>query len=326
MAILCTVSRGSQLESFHVVYAVAVNSGGEVVFASGEADYLTCVRSSLKPFQAAASFKAGAVEAAGFDLKEQALMCASHNGEPIHVAAAISMMEKLGLAPEDYRCGAHEPYDRTSLLALHRSGGEATPYHNNCSGKHAGMLSLAKHLGADTETYLDIKNPVQKAIFDGLGAHLGRRDFILGVDGCSAPVPFLSLTEIAILYQKLVSGDYRELNGPFKAMTTHPEYMAGTGRFDTIFNAALKGRGVTKIGGEAVRGIGIRKSDGDTVGLALKVLDGNGRALPPATMALLKKLDLLTGDELKKLKNYESTILKNHRGIHTGNIDATFKY
>lgn len=325
MAILCTVTRGAGLESLHVVYAVAVDNKGDVVFSSGDPDYFTCVRSSLKPFQAAPGFKLGAVEAAGFSLKEQALMCASHNGEPFHVDAARSMMEKLGLTTEDYECGAHEPYDEKASRKLHREGQKPTPFHNNCSGKHAGMLSLAKHLNASTRGYLKIDHPVQKAIFEGLEGYLGRKDFIVGVDGCSAPVPFLSLKEIATLYQKLASGDYPELNGPYKAMTTHPKYMGGTTRFDTKFNTAFKGRAVTKIGGEAVRGIGLRKPDGSTMGLALKVLDGNSRALPTATIALLKKLTLITSGELTALKEYEITELKNHRKINIGKIEASFK-
>lgn len=325
MAILCTVSRGDGLESFHVVYAVAVDQDGDIIYSSGEADYLTCVRSALKPFQAAPGFKNGSVEAAGFDLKEQALMCASHNGEPFHVKAAQSMLNKLGLGPEAYECGSHEPYDETSVKELHRHGQEPTPFHNNCSGKHAGMLALAKHLGAPTKGYLKKDHPVQKTIFSGLSEYLDRKDFIIGTDGCSAPVPFLSLKEIATLYQKLASGNYPELNGPFKAMTTHPKYMGGTTRFDSKFNAAFKGRAVTKIGGEAVRGIGLKKPDGTTIGLALKVLDGNSRALPVATIALLKKLVLITAGELESLKEYEKTVLKNHNGIHIGNIEASFK-
>jgi len=325
MAILCTVFRGSQVESIHVVYAVVVDENGEIIYSTGEPDYITCVRSSLKPFQAAASFKAGAVEAAGFDLKEQALMCASHNGEAAHVETAMSMMKKLGYGPEFYECGHHEPYDPDATIELHKSGKEATPFHNNCSGKHAGMLSLVRHLGVDPTGYIKIEHPVQQAIFKGLREYTGKDEFPLGIDGCTAPVPFLPLSDLARLYQKLASGNYPDLNGPFKAMTTYPYIMSGTKRFDADFNAALNGRGVTKIGGEAVRGIGIRQADGKAVGIALKVLDGNSRALPPATLAVLTKLNLLSEDETNKLSHYRSIKLTNHNKIHTGDIIATFQ-
>ena len=161
MQIYCKVTRGNHVESQHLIYAVAVNEGGEIVFSTGDPDYQTCIRSSLKPFQAAASVHAGAVKSSGFTDEELALMCASHNGEEIHVKTAKSMMNKLGFSKDHYECGIHAPYDKESKIALLHKKKDYSPFDNNCSGKHAGMLALAKHLGVKPAGYTNRDHPVQ---------------------------------------------------------------------------------------------------------------------------------------------------------------------
>ncbi|NOZ76070.1 MAG: asparaginase [FCB group bacterium] len=322
MSILCHVYRGKYIESKHVVYAVVVGETGKIVYASGDPEYVTCIRSSLKPFQAAAGVKAGAVAAAGFSEAELALMCASHNGEEIHVKTARSMMAKLGFPVDFYECGSHYPYHRATREELIRSGIKPEPFHNNCSGKHAGMLCLAKHLGVDPTGYTNPDHPVQKAIFDLVKIYTGLEKIPYAIDGCSAPTMFLSLRKIAGLFQTLMIGEYPELRQVKQAMVNNPYLIAGEKRFDTDFITALRGRAITKVGGEAVRGIGIRTEQGETFGIALKVLDGNQRCMPVATMALLEHLDLLTAVEMESLRNYRSKKLLNHREIHVGDIRA----
>ena len=147
MAISCRVTRGELTESIHVAFAVVVDKNRQIIFSSGDPHYLTCIRSSLKPFQAAASIKAGAVDLANFNDKEIALMCASHQGEKLHTDTAKSMLKKLGLMIEDFECGAHDPSDKNTRNNLIIAQKSASQLHNNCSGKHAGMLALAKQLG-----------------------------------------------------------------------------------------------------------------------------------------------------------------------------------
>ena len=146
MNIICKVTRGNLLESLHIVYAIVVDGDGKEILTVGNGDYVTCIRSAFKPFQAATSVKAGAVDAAGFTQDELALMCASHSGENIHVKTARSMIEKLGYDMSYYECGCHSPYDISSRHNIVKNNINILPYHNNCSGKHAGMLALAKHL------------------------------------------------------------------------------------------------------------------------------------------------------------------------------------
>jgi len=320
MPILCKIHRGDFIESIHVAYAVVVDGKGEIVYSSGDPHYLTCVRSALKPFQASAAIKEGATKAVSFTPEEIALMCASHNGEDIHVNTAKSMLDKIDYETSYYECGTHFPYDKESRVKLIQNEENSSALHNNCSGKHAGMLCLAKYLQVDPKGYTDPGHKVQQLIMKQVKRFSELNEFPLAIDGCSAPVPFLPLFNIALMYQKLASGNYDELNTLFDAVTSNPYLIAGKNRFDTDFIEAMDGKAVTKVGGEAVRGLGIRSGNGEVFGIALKVLDGNQRCSPIATMAVLDELDLLTKDQSEKLSSYKKTVLRNHRKIETGII------
>ena len=320
MPILCKIHRGDFIESIHVAYAVVVNETGEIIYSNGDPDYFTCVRSTLKPFQASAAVKEGAIKTAGFNSEECTLMCASHNGEDIHVKTAESMLKKIGYNTSHYECGTHFPYDKESKINLIQNDENPSALHNNCSGKHAGMLCLAKHLQVDPKGYTDLNHPVQQLIMEQVRRLSELDDFPLAIDGCSAPVPFLPLFNIALMYQKFAGGNYDELNTLFDAITSNPYLIAGQDRFDTDFIKAMAGNAVTKVGGEGVRGVGIRTAKGETYGVALKVLDGNQRCSPIATVAVLDELDLLTKDQSEKLSSYKKTVLRNHRKIETGII------
>ena len=326
MPILCRVTRGELTESIHVAFAVAIDETGHPFYSTGDPQYLTCIRSSLKPFQAAASVKAGAVDAAEFNDEELALMCASHKGERMHVKTAQSMLTKLGLTVDDYECGSHFPSDTLTRHRMIREDKEAQPLHNNCSGKHAGMLALAKHLGQGTANYIKKDHPVQRTILEYVQDVSGLEMIPTEIDGCSAPTPFMTLETIAGLFQTLAAGNEPELKRVFKAMSSYPDLVGGSNHFDTNFIKALTGRGVTKVGGESVRGIALKTQDKGSVGIAIKILDGNFRALPVATMKLLEHLELLTEKELQNLDKFRTKILKNHNQIEIGRIEAHVEF
>ena len=326
MPILCRVTRGELTESIHVAFAVAVDETRQPFYSTGDPQYLTCIRSSLKPFQAAASVKAGAVDAAEFNDEELALMCASHKGERMHVKTAPSMLTKLGLTVDDYECGSHFPSDTLTRHRMIREDKEAQPLHNNCSGKHAGMLALAKHLGQGTANYIKKDHPVQRTILEYVQDITGLETIPTEIDGCSAPTPFMTLETIAGLFQTLAAGNEPELKRVFKAMCSCPDLVGGSNHFDTNFIKALTGRGVTKVGGESVRGIALKTQDKGSVGIAIKILDGNFRALPVATMKLLEHLELLTEEELQNLDKFRTKILKNHNQMEIGRIEAHVEF
>ena len=326
MPILCRVTRGELTESIHVAFAVAVDETRQPFYSTGDPQYLTCIRSSLKPFQAAASVKAGAVDAAEFNDEELALMCASHKGEKIYVKTAQSMLTKLGLTVDDYECGSHFPSDTLTRHRMIKEDKEAQPLHNNCSGKHAGMLALAKHLGQGTANYIKKDHPVQRTILEYVQDITGLETIPTEIDGCSAPTPFMTLETIAGMFQTLAAGNEPELKRVFKAMCSCPDLVGGSNHFDTNFIKALTGRGVTKVGGESVRGIALKTKDKGPVGIAIKILDGNFRALPVATMKLLEHLELLTEEELQNLDKFRTKILKNHNQIEIGRIEAHVEF
>ena len=320
MPILCRVTRGELTESIHVVFAVVVNESG-IIYSTGDPNYLTCIRSALKPFQAATAIKLGAVKQAGFTNDEIALMCASHLGEEVHVKTAQSMLQKLDYDISHYECGSHYPADKNSRYSLIKSNTDANPLHNNCSGKHAGMLSMAKFLSGDPRGYIKNSHPVQEAILNQLKEYTEEDNIPTEFDGCSAPTPFLTLEKIAHLYQKLSSDKYPELIECYNAMTDFPYNIAGKNQFDTEFIEALNGRGITKGGGESIRGVSLKSKDGESIGIALKVLDGHHRAMPSATIGLLKHLNLLSEKEIEKLNKYERKVLRNHSNIEIGKIE-----
>ena len=326
MPILCRVTRGELTESIHVAFAVAVDETRQPFYSTGDPQYLTCIRSSLKPFQAAASVKAGAVDAAEFNDDELALMCASHIGEKMHVKTAQSMLTKLGLTVDDYECGSHFPSDTLTRHRMIKEDKEAQPLHNNCSGKHAGMLALAKHLGQGTANYIKKDHPVQRTILEYVQDITGLETIPTEIDGCSAPTPFMTLETIAGMFQTLAAGNEPELKRVFKAMCSCPDLVGGSNHFDTNFIKALTRRGVTKVGGESVRGIALKTQDKGPVGIAIKILDGNFRALPVATMKLLEHLELLTEEELQNLDKFRTKILKNHNQIEIGRIEAHVEF
>lgn len=326
MPILCRVTRGELTESIHVGFAVAVNEKGEILYSTGDPQYLTCVRSALKPFQAAASIEAGAVDFANFNDREIALMCASHMGEQRHTKTAESMLRKIGLSNIDYECGAHFPSSSLVRNQMIENKTKALALHNNCSGKHAGMLALAKYLNKGTENYIDQKHPVQKLIINYIKKLTGLENIPFEIDGCSAPTPFLTLEAIAKLYQKLASGKNRELERVYNAMVKSPNLIGGTDHFDSQFIDLLKGSGIAKIGGESIRGISLKTKNHGNIGIAIKILDGNFRALPIATIKLLEHLDLLDKEKIGQLRELRERKLKNHNGAEIGRIEAYIEF
>ena len=325
MKIVCNVTRGKEIESTHEAYAIALDEDGKIILSAGPSDYITCIRSALKPFQASAAIVEGATLEAGFISEEIALMCASHNGEKIHVQIARGMAKKLMFEPQHYECGSHLPHDKEAREEVRKVNTKATPFHNNCSGKHSGMLSLAKKLKVDPVGYTQFNHPVQQTIFKQITKLLGHNHFPTGIDGCSAPTPFLSLQSIAGLFQKLGSYKYPELTEAYMAMVKHPYLIGGKNRFDTEFNSVLNGRGICKAGGEAIRGIVLKTEKHGLIGIAIKVLDGNQRAIDVVTLATLKHLNVLKEEENNKLLHYKSKPRYNHRKIHIGDIKAEIK-
>lgn len=289
------VTRGDLVESVHHVAGAACTPRGDVVFSTGDITSPVFLRSTAKPFIAAAAIAAGVREAFDLDMREIAVMAASHTGEPYHVEAASSILRKIGLDESALQCGSHLPYDEGAAAQLLARGGKPTPISNNCSGKHAGILALCRVLGCDTESYLEPTNPAQRAIL-AFCARMSDDDpetWPTAADGCGIPVYATSLRKAAMAFARFAAlteldpQDAMALLVVRDAMVSYPSYVSGTGTFDTALMAAAGGRVACKMGAEGVHGVAVIPAG---VGFASKVLDGASRARAPVTMAALREL------------------------------------
>ncbi|HEY0366959.1 MAG TPA: asparaginase [Pyrinomonadaceae bacterium] len=254
---LVQVKRGSITESRHRGHIVVVDTDGNIVASLGVPETITYLRSSAKPFQALPLLITGAADRFNFTDREVALACGSHNGESIHTDLAASMLKKIGLGPDALHCGAHEPYGVEAALELRTRGEHPNALHNNCSGKHVGMLAVALHIGAPVENYESPENPVQKAIADVVSQFSGVpvTDMAVGVDGCSAPVFGISVKAMALAYARLVlpPADFEKKTRDaceriVRVMSAYPELIGGTSeRLDTELMRAAPRRLVSKV-------------------------------------------------------------------------------
>lgn len=336
-ALLVEVWRGSIVESRHRGHLIAVDSGDRVICSLGEPDAVTYLRSSGKAFQALPVISSGAADHFGFTEREVAIACGSHNGEPIHVETVRSMLQKIGLDESALKCGTHDPYSVDVARELIRQGQAPNAIQNNCSGKHAAMLALAKYIHAPTETYYDLSNPVQQLILQTVADFSGVpvEKIAIGIDGCGVPVFGVPVHAMALMYARLVDPpsqlpeDIRHACARIvKAMVAHPEMIGGTkDRLDTELIRAAAGRLISKIGAEGVYTVGVLPCAEwpKGIGFALKVADGDDRrARPPAVIDALRQLGVLSNENLAALAHYSPEIVTNRRGDRVGEARAAF--
>lgn len=321
------VTRGELVESIHRVAACAVDAADRTVYEAGDVDVPVYLRSAAKPFIAAAAIEAGVGDAFGLDGREVAVMAASHFGEPFHLLAVRSILQKIGMDESALQCGIHQPYDEAAANKLARSGEQPSVLQNNCSGKHAGILALCKVIGADPATYLEERNPAQRRILD-FCARLSGDDpatWPVAVDGCGIPVYATSLRNAARSFARLASlrgvndRDAAALRVVRDAMVAHPEYVAGTGRFDTALMIAGRGSLAAKAGAEGVQSVAAIARE---YGFVSKVIDGGSRARGPSTIGALRKLGVLDERQVAELERFARPAVYNRAGKMVGEIRA----
>ena len=330
---LVIIRRGGIVESVHHGAVVVVDDAGQVVGGHGDPEVVTFLRSAAKPVQVLPLLASGAAERFDLTTAEIAVMIGSHGGEPFHVDAVRSILRKIGLGEEALLCGAHPPYHKPSARALREAGRPPSPIHNNCSGKHAGMLALAVHLAAPAGAYLDPEHPVQTRILEALSALAGRpgADIPQAVDGCSAPTFALPLRSAAVVYARLMSPDRLPGDLPaaarrsMGAMRARPEMVAGTDRLCTALMREAGGGLVAKIGAEGFYGLGFER-DGRGYGIALKVADGEGeRARTSAAIETLRQMRLISDEQAATLFGRFVGEIRNHRGLAVAQVAPVFE-
>lgn len=314
--------RGDVTESRHRVHAAVVNAKGALIASAGDPDFVTHWRSCAKPFQVMPLLRRGHADRLGWGEDQIALACASHGGEPEHVAIVNSMLASLGLEEGDLACGPHTPFTARGARVLRESGLTASRVHNNCSGKHVAMLALAKCSNWSLLDYQLADHPVQLAARDTVAEWSGvsSANIMSGVDGCSVVTFALPLTGMARSFARLAEAARRHDEPAARivnAMRTRPFLVGGTDRFDTVLMEETDGAVLAKVGAEGVHTVALLD---EQIGFAVKVEDGSPRAQQPAVIRLLQHLGALPATLSPRLEIIARSPVTNTRGEQVGEI------
>jgi L-asparaginase II len=321
------VWRGSLVESVHLGVAAVANARGEIIEGWGDIGLVTYPRSALKPVQAIALVETGAFAARGLTPQHLALACASHRGEPFHIKLAAAWLTELGLTETALACGPDHPADEATAAAAIRDGHPAQRIYHNCSGKHCGFLTVARHRGWPVEGYDRPEHPAQQLYLDALSELIGRDAHALpfGIDGCALPAAALPVREMALMMARFadarVASPARRaaIFAIHDAMRLHPEYVSGTDQPGVQLARVTQGRIIMKTGAEGFLMAYVPKQG---LGIALKIADGEARARVPALLALLSVMGLVDAAEQGALAHLAEPPVLNSAGTPVGRISA----
>ncbi len=323
------LTRGGTLECQHFGSVAVVNAAGKLLARAGDPHWLTFTRSTLKAIQALPFVEAGGPEEFGLTSAHVALLCASHNGEAMHVNGVTEMLDKAGQTYKALKCGCHVPGVFSYMDKAAPDGLQFDERHNNCSGKHAGFVAYCVQHGLSVDDYIDPSHPLQQAIRRDVARAAGveEADLKMGIDGCSAPNYAMPLANLARSYARLAMGSRdAEFGKSFEllsnAMTAHPTLVSGSGRSDEAFMQAGRGDWVTKIGADGVQAIA-SKSRGEA--FAIKIIDANKPALYAATVEVLEQLGWMDEAQRAALEPWRARRIANARGLLVGERVAGFK-
>jgi len=314
------VSRGDSVESRHRVHA-AVVEGGELVAGARDAHLVTMWRSCAKPFQVLPLLTSGGFDQLSWGTEELALACASHGGEPEHLAVAERMLASIGLEEGDLACGPHEPLSNRGLKSWRESGRPLSRLHNNCSGKHSAMLARAHTMSWPTRGYERAEHQVQLSCLGEVASWTGVPidDMPIAVDGCGVTVMALPLDRMALAYARLgaaMQGGEEMPRRIGEALRLHPQLLGGCGRFDTVMLQETEGRVIAKVGAEGVHTVMVPDRG---IGFAVKAEDGALRAQLAAVVEVLRLLEVLPSVP-PRLAEYLHKPLRNTRGEVVGEV------
>lgn len=324
------VWRGAIAESRHRLEAAVSDPHGRLLAATSVPELVTTFRSAAKPFQLLPLVERGHADRWGFGEEELAVMAASHTGSPYHLGLVTGILRRIGLAERDLACGYHDPVDPASLDHLRTHPESRSPLYNNCSGKHAGMLALALAEGWPAAGYQHPDHPVQqlmrRSVAESCGLAAG--ELLVAVDGCSASVFALPLGAMARGYACLAAaaddGDARAraLARIRRAMLRYPRAVSGAGRLSNELTEKSEGRVLAKGGAEGLKCLALPERG---LGVALKCVDGQARALGPAVVAVLERLEALDAERLSALAEWREPVMKNAAGIEVGTLRAEIR-
>jgi L-asparaginase II len=326
--LLIEVTRGDMVESVHRGIVSVVDASGKDVLRLGDVERPTYPRSAIKPLQTLPVIESGAADAFNLSEAEIALCCASHAGEPIHTDKVVPWLSRIGLSVEDLECGPQLPYGEKAAHDLIRAGTEPTRAHNNCSGKHSGMLTTAVHLGEPTKGYTAADHPVQTRLIELIG-EMGGMDLsrtARGVDGCGIPVFGAPLRGIAYAMARFAAPDglpaerAAACRRVARACAANPLMLAGTGQFNSVVLAETGQSCILKGGAEGYYTAAIPEKG---LGVAIKIDDGAGRASHAAVLAVLVRLGAIDAEQKVRIEKACSQEVRNWAGTLVGFIRPT---
>lgn len=336
--LLVECTRGPLVESIHFGALCVVDAHGHLVASAGDPHLYANLRSSSKPFQALPLIEKGGAETFGLSDREIAIMCASHSGTDEHVAVLRALQARLDVQESDLQCGVHAPMHYPTEQAMLLRGEQPNAYRHNCSGKHTGMLAQARLNDLPLEDYLSSAHPVQQTILQTFAemVDLSPDQVLIGIDGCSAPTFAVPLHSAALGYALLADPSglpeprAAALRRIFRAMTSHPDMVAGPTRFDTDLMQAAGGRIVAKGGAEGYQAMGLLPGalgpGSPALGITYKIADGDlgDRARAVVGMAILRQLGALNERELALLQAFDTRPIRNWRKLEVGEIRPVF--
>jgi L-asparaginase II len=353
-----TSFRSGIIENTHAIHAAVVDANGNLLLSVGNPGRLTLARSAIKPAQTLAILETPGVEQYGFDRKDIALMCASHNSEDRHIIQARRMLQATGIDESDLQCGGHPASNPTVNRRWIKSDFSPSAVYNNCSGKHIGMLTASRALDADHKTYHHLDHPMQmrvQKVVENL-TDLEPQDIQWGIDGCNLPAPALPLEALARVFANLAAASSDVADVPcvadalhsgasllpneradllaliFDCMAQNPEMIAGEGRFCTELMQAFQGCIVGKVGADGCYGVSIRPREFVShrlgpipIGIAVKVEDGDLSVLYAAVMEILEQLEVGSSKVRQQLAKWHYPQLKNTAGVVVGTYSFSMK-
>ncbi len=319
------VWRGSVVESVHFGVAAVANADGKIVHGWGDPAVVTFPRSALKPIQAVALVETGAHQEYGLDSRHIALACGSHRGEPFHADLIDEWLKRLGLGEQALACGPDFPGDPEAAHALIRAGRGKSRIYHNCSGKHCGFMTVARHMGWQVDGYNDLDHPAQQRYLEVLSDVLGRDAHTLafGSDQCTLPCAALSVGDMAVAMARFAAARVSSADRKASILLIHeamrgfPRYVSGTGQPNEDLIRATAGRVLVKTGAEGYLAAFVPASG---LGIALKIADGNPRARIVVFLALLRELKLLDATAEKSLIGLFEVPVFNSVGETVGRI------
>lgn len=323
--VLVEVYRGGVLESFHRGVVCIVNAEGEIVFSAGNSHQLCYPRSAMKFMQVLPLIMSGGMEHFGLTLEEIAVMCGSHNAEPEHLRVVRSILHKINCTEEDLECGAQYPTSKKYADELLCSATPPSAIHNNCSGKHAGMLAWCRLMNVPVHNYIHTTHPLQQRILELCELMYGysRTDMQTALDGCSAPIFSIPVYNQAWAYARLVSGKMADehINKAcfvvVKAVSEYPFMVAGTKRYCTDMMKITAPEVIGKTGAEGVFCMSLTARKW---GVCIKIDDGKMQPQYNVAQALIESSGLFSGEMLTGLHAYATYPVHNFNKLETGEV------